>query len=251
MDGLKTTITVFIYEPYKLLNISHNTPKISFWIPHTIILFYTDQAGCLIQRPVVRFTSGILSSIFHILRTWVILMGYDANSFSSIFPPCEAVSLQMSESTAFAKHIIACHLIKVFFITFRDANQFTISPSFNLAVILHKGIVLRQSKIVIQFIIDWDCCIFFYFDSLCVVNACPILLYSSREKIDHQQKLMHSDCSRHSCPTTHPFLPHELAYDRASAIFSVRHFAYSTARYDIEQAALPRSPRVDTSATFP
>ena len=86
---------------------------------------------------------------------------------------------------------------------------------------------------------------------LCVVNACPILLYSSREKNDHQQKLMHSDCSRHSCPTTHPFLPHELAYDRASAIFSVRHFAYSTARYDIEQAALPRSPRVDTSATFP
>jgi hypothetical protein len=107
-------------------------------------------------------------------------MGYDANALSSIFPPCEAVSLQMSESTAFAKHIIACHLIKVFFITFRDANQFTISPSFNLAVILHKGIVLRQSKIVIQFIIDWDCCIFFYFDSLCVVNACPILLYSSR-----------------------------------------------------------------------
>lgn len=88
-------------------------------------------------------------------------MGYDANALSSIFPPCEAVSLQMSESTAFAKHIIACHLIKVFFITFRDANQFTISPSFNLAVILHKGIVLRQSKIVIQFIIDWDCCIFF------------------------------------------------------------------------------------------
>lgn len=66
-------------------------------------------------------------------------MDYDANALSSIFPPCEAVSLQMSESTTFAKHIIACHLIKVFFITFRDANQFTISPSFNLAVILHKG----------------------------------------------------------------------------------------------------------------